>query len=165
MLHCASSLYTRELKVILLYQPFQNRTIPQKSSTPLPPLSKGGGLTARHKLLLCCVCLRHTLLFYSPNFSAVKTEGLLPIPTINEIFRIIPLAFRRARVCVCLYGFASVQNFGHTRLRHPCLACPSRCIEPLYFHNLLKSTTTPRHSPPQFKITATGGATFSLVYF
>ena len=28
MLHCASSLYTRELKVILLYQPLQNRTIP-----------------------------------------------------------------------------------------------------------------------------------------
>ena len=27
MHHCASSLYTRELKVILLYQPFQNRTI------------------------------------------------------------------------------------------------------------------------------------------
>ena len=24
---------------------------------PLPPLSKGGGLTARHKLLLCCVLL------------------------------------------------------------------------------------------------------------
>ena len=36
-------------------QPFQIRTIPRKSPTPLPPLSKGGGLTARHKLLLCCV--------------------------------------------------------------------------------------------------------------
>ena len=40
MLHCASSLYTRELKVIVLYQPFQTRTIPRKSPTPLPPLSK-----------------------------------------------------------------------------------------------------------------------------
>ena len=29
----------------------------------------------------------------------------------------------------------------HT-LRHPCLACPSRCIDPLYFYNLLKSTST-----------------------
>ena len=56
--------------------------------------------------------------------------------------RTITLAFRRARACVCLYGFASVQNLGHTRLRHPCLACPSRCIDPLYFYNLLKSTST-----------------------
>ena len=31
-----SSLYTRELKVMVLYQPFQNRTIPRKSPTPLP---------------------------------------------------------------------------------------------------------------------------------
>ena len=37
--HCASSLYTRELKVILLYQPFQNHTIP-RSALNLPPLSK-----------------------------------------------------------------------------------------------------------------------------
>ena len=36
MLHCASSLYTRELKVILLYQPFQNHTIPRKSPSTLP---------------------------------------------------------------------------------------------------------------------------------
>ena len=54
----------------------------------------------------------------------------------------IPLAFRRASVCVCLYGFAFELSFslfvgrgsvrawlalrpckalGHTRLRHPCL--------------------------------------------
>ena len=36
MLHCASSLYTRELKVILLYQPFQNRAIHRKSPSTLP---------------------------------------------------------------------------------------------------------------------------------
>ena len=29
----------------------------------------------------------------------------------------------------------------HT-LRLPCLACPSRCIDPLHSHNLLKSTST-----------------------
>ena len=63
---------------------------PLLSTTSLPPLSKGGGLTARHKLLLHCVCLQYIRHFYSPNFSAVKTEGLLPIPTINEIFRNIP---------------------------------------------------------------------------
>ena len=38
-------------------QPSQDRTIPRKSLTPLPPLSKGGGLTARHKLLSCCILL------------------------------------------------------------------------------------------------------------
>ena len=37
------------------------------------------------------------------------------------------LAFRRVSVCVCLVGFASLQSpWAHT-LRHPCLACPSRC--------------------------------------
>ena len=41
---------------------------------------------------------------------------------------------------MCLYGFASVQNLGHTRLRHPCLACPSRCIDPLHPHNPRKRT-------------------------
>ena len=33
-------LYTRELKVIALYQPFQNRTIPCPAPPHLPPLSK-----------------------------------------------------------------------------------------------------------------------------
>ena len=43
----------------------------------------------------------------------------------------IPLAFRRASVCVCLVGFASLQSpWAHT-LRHPCLARPSRNIEVL----------------------------------
>ena len=73
--------------------------------------------------------------------------GLFLICTINEIFRTISPAFRRASVCVCLYGFASVQNSGHTRLRHPCLACSSRCTEPLYPHNHCKRTTYPRHAP------------------
>ena len=75
----------------------------------------------------------------------------------------IPLAFRRVSVCVCFICFASLRNFGHTRLRHPCLfmnallalrpakplgvhfrhpclACPSRCIDPLHFYNLCKRT-------------------------
>ena len=57
--------------------------------------------------------------------------------------RTIPLAFRRASVCVCLYGFASVQNFGHTRLRHPCFACPSRCINHCHSRNHCKRTIIP----------------------
>ena len=66
--------------------------------------------------------------------------GLLPICTINEIFRTIPLAFRRVSVCVCLVGFASLQSHWAHTLRHPCLACPSRCIDPLHFYNLCKRT-------------------------
>ena len=80
--------------------------------------------------------------------------GLFLICTINEIFRTIPPAFRRASVCVCLYGFASVQNSGHTRLRHPCLACSSRCTEPFRPHNHCKRTTYPSlstHSCPPSK--------------
>ena len=38
-----------------------------KLPSPLPPLSKGGGLTARHKLLLCCV-----LIAIRPPFQFIK---------------------------------------------------------------------------------------------
>ena len=65
---------------------------------PLPPLSKGGGLTARHKLLSCCVLIATHLPFYSLNFYAVKTEGLLythrasqsPQPSQKHIHRLAP---------------------------------------------------------------------------
>ena len=40
------------------------------------PLSKGGGLTARHKLSLSCVLFATRPPLYSLNFYAVKTEGL-----------------------------------------------------------------------------------------
>ena len=39
-------------------------------------------------------------------------------------------------------GFASVQSLWAFNFRHPCLACSSRCTEPLHPHNLLKSTST-----------------------
>ena len=59
-------------------------------------------------------------------------EGLLSIPTINEIFRTITIAFRRASVCVCLVGFASIaivvvcgrcvlHRLFATTCKHPCL--------------------------------------------
>ena len=38
-------------------------------------------MTARHKLLLYCVCLQYIRLFYATNFSAVKTEGLSHQPS------------------------------------------------------------------------------------
>ena len=90
----------------------------------LPPLSKGGGLTARHKLLLHCVCLQYICLFYLPNFSAVKTEGLLhrypfaphqPLPKPHyPLLRTTFLAYERS------VGFASLQSLWAFNFGHPC---------------------------------------------
>ena len=126
-----------------MHQPFQNCTIPCPAPSRLPPLSK----------VRCC----------RPKEFGRLPEGLSHQPFKN---RTIPLAFRRVSVCVCLYGFASVQNSGHTRLRHPCLfmnallalrpakplgvhfrhpclACPSRCTQPFHPHNHCKRTIIP----------------------
>ena len=59
------------------HQPFQNRTTPCFAPTPLPPLSKGGGLTASHKLSLCCILIATHPPFLFTKLFAVKTEGLL----------------------------------------------------------------------------------------
>ena len=69
-------LYTRELKVILLYQPFQKTHYPSLS-TKLASLVKGRWIDGKAQTVaLLRFYLRHVHLFYSPNFSAVKTEGL-----------------------------------------------------------------------------------------
>ena len=57
-------LYTRELKVIVLYQPFQNRTIPRKSLTPSPLNERSVGfaslprqpLVPLHRATALCGC-------------------------------------------------------------------------------------------------------------
>ena len=79
----------------------------------------------------------------SPEKIRATTGGIVPYPHQPSQTRTIPLAFRRVRVCVRLYGFASMQNSGHTRLRHPCLTRSSRCTEPLYPHNHRKIATIP----------------------
>ena len=144
-------------------------------------------MTARHKLLSCCVLLATRPPFYSLNFYAVKTEGLLythqplhfhnllkststaspyaklasprkrgggtavevfrlavqysdsPAFTILKLFRAvtvgiapylhqpfqnrtIPPTFRRASVCVCLYGFVSALSLA----QHHVLASPRK---------------------------------------
>ena len=69
----------------------------------LPPLSKGGGLTARHKLCFVAFCLRYAHPFYIANFSAVKTEGLphchtrpaLNLPTLSKVRCCRPKKFGR----------------------------------------------------------------------
>ena len=61
-----------------------------------------------------------------------------PAPTLQN--RTIPLTFRTAIVCVCLYGFAfelSLSLFVGER------ACSSRCTEPFRPHNHCKRTTYP----------------------
>ena len=123
-------------------QPLQKNNNPSLSTTSLPPLSKGGGLTARHKLLLHCVCLQYIRLFYSPNFSAVKTEGLphhqpFQTRTIQPTFRrarvcvlvwlricTIPLAFRNANIYMCLFAFTSALSLA----QHHVLASPRKRV-------------------------------------
>ncbi len=70
----------------------------------------------------------------SPEKIRATTGGIVAPPTLpkphypsrfpycNRLYALICFhihtilfAFRRVRVCVCLYGFASVQNLGHTR--------------------------------------------------
>ena len=101
--------------------PFPTPTLPKphyslKIANTLASLVKGRWIDGKAQTvpLLRFTC-DISVFFYLPNFSAVKTEGLLSYPTINEIFRTIPLAFRRVRVCVCFICSASLRNFGHTR--------------------------------------------------
>ena len=67
-------------------QPSQNRTIPRKPPTPLPPLSKGGGLTARHKPLYCCFLLvpRPPFLFTKPFCR--QDGGIASPPSLRTTF-------------------------------------------------------------------------------
>ena len=43
----------------------------------LPPLSKGGGLTAKQKPLLCCICLRYIRLFIHQTFLPSRRRDCL----------------------------------------------------------------------------------------
>ena len=125
---CCSAEYRQQIN--RRTQPSQNRTIPRKSPTPLPPLSK----------VRCC----------RPKKFGRLPEELphQPSPRTNPSKnRTIPLAFRRMSVCVCLVGFASLQSTWAHTLRHPCLACSSRCTEYCHSHNNCKKTIIPQKSP------------------
>ena len=60
-------------------------------------------------------------------------------------------------VCVCLVGFASLQSTWAHTLRHPCLACSSRCTEYCHSHNNCKKTIIPRKSPTPLPPLSKGG--------
>ena len=53
---CYSHNHLKSTTAFCPHQPSPNRTIPRLALN-LPALSKGGGLTVRHKLLLCCFVL------------------------------------------------------------------------------------------------------------
>ena len=50
------------------------------------------------------------------------------------------------RLCV-LYLFRILAKLWAHTLRHPCLACPSRCNNPCHSHSHLKRTSIPRPAP------------------
>ena len=71
-------------KSAIPHKPSQKHTpIPRLAPSRLPPLSKGGGLTASHKLSLCCVLLAIQPPFLFTKLFAVKTEGLVYHPSLS----------------------------------------------------------------------------------
>ena len=113
------------------HQPFQIRTIPRFAPTPLPfnecfasfaKCSKSPTTLPFNERSVCFASLRN----FGRSTSGIHARprkrvrfccsvkpsqlwwGLFLVRTINEIFRTITLAFRRASVCVCLVGFASI---------------------------------------------------------
>ena len=163
-----------------------NRTITFFAQSPLPPLSKGGGLTARYKLLLYCVLLAtHPPFLFAklfcrqdggiaphphhqwdfPHYPSKKGEVLLlgqAEPTVVgiEVDRTsIPPTFRRVRVCVCLVGFASL----------PCLLLPLQRTSPCS-HNHCKRTTHHRSAqrpclPCQREVAWRQGTSLNIIAF
>ncbi len=69
------------------HNPRKRTIIPRPAPPHLPPLSKGGGLTARHKLLLCCVLLAiyplflYCKLFCRQDGGIASVASTLSIPT------------------------------------------------------------------------------------
>ena len=107
--------------------PFNERSACFASALNLPPLSKGGGLTARHKLLFCCSLLAICPPFLYCKLFCRQDGGIatpLPHPAHPIQNRTIPPTFRMASVCVCLYGFAFALSLS---LFVGEWACPSRC--------------------------------------
>ena len=122
------------------HQQINRRTNPCPTPSHLPPLSK----------VRCC----------RPKKFGRLPEGLphQPSPRTNPSKnRTIPFAFRRMSVCVCLVGFASLQSTWAHTLRHPCLACSSRCTEYCHSHNNCKKTIIPQKSPSHLPPLSKGG--------
>ena len=62
-------------------------TVCAKALSNLPPLSKGGGLTARHKLLIYCVCLQYIRLFILQAFLPSRRRDCHANPRLYQPFQ------------------------------------------------------------------------------
>ena len=104
---------------------------------------------------LACPCKLFDLFCHLIFCDITETFFIYP----NDLIELLSFPiFRRVRVCVCLYGFASLQNSVHTRLMRPCIACPSRCYDHCRFykhcrpHTVPKSIYAPQAQPQLFII-------------
>ena len=114
----------------------------------MPPLSKGGGLTARHKLLPCCVLIAAYPPFLCYKLFCRQDGGIAtPLLAPHQPFqnRTIP---RKAPSPLPLNErFASFASALSHSLFVGERACPSRCTECCHSHNHCKSTNIPRPAP------------------
>ena len=73
-------LYFREcISATALTLTLRKTHYPSKNTIFLPPLSKGGGLTARHKLSLCCIFTCDTSAFFIHQ-TFCRQDGGIAIP-------------------------------------------------------------------------------------
>ena len=143
-------------------QPLQKDNNPSPRTTSLPPLSK----------VRCCrpkkfgrlpEGLLYTHQPLNPHNLLKSATPSLPVPTLlpfNErsicFASALSLSFRKASVCVCLVGFASLQSpWAHTlKASLPCLPLPlhrtSLSPQPSQKDNNLRPT--PPHLPPLSKV-------------
>ena len=67
------------------HNPRKRTIIPRPAPPPLPPLSKGGGLTARHKLLSCCVLIATHLPFLFTKLFCRQDGGIASVASTPSI--------------------------------------------------------------------------------
>ena len=149
--------------MIVLYQPFQNRTIPRPAPPPLPPLLKGGGLTARHKLLSCCVLIATHLPFIFTKLFCHQDGGiatsLLPKPHYPSKSTISLPPLSKVRCC-------RPKEFGRLPEGLPQLHRPSPSPQPLQKDNstLLRTTFLPYERSASFASLRNSGRSTSGIH-
>ena len=98
-------------KSAIPHQPFQNRTIPRPAPPHLPYERSVGFASLRNSGRSTSGIHARPLLkggaVARKNSGDYRRDCLTTIPRLHQPFqnRTIPFAFRRASVCVCLYGF------------------------------------------------------------
>ena len=90
----------------------------------LPPLSKEGGLTARHKLLSCCILLAIHPPFWFIKLFAVKTEGLLSYRTLS-VSQTPPLTIPQSQWRKTQFSANASSTFIKSNIENVALHCAS----------------------------------------